>query len=161
VDEVSQRRIETVISALIACAGVVMLALPLIPVRSVPGVAAIILAAAVLHLGLAWPYRQPGPVVWQILIAVAYAAIGLYLLGHVNEPIETLRVAIAVHLLAHGVFECLFFAGTQGKRFLASGVVALLLSIVVFVAGRAVPAEGLAMLASGVARVFVSGVRRH
>ena len=157
-----------VFSAAIIIDGLAVIALPFIDSRVHPNVFAgcALLIAGLLHLAFAWPFRSVASVMWQLLLATAAVAIGLYLIGRESWPVEDLRAAVAMWLLADGLVECGLYAGAARSErrvaLLMDGIVTVLSSACVWFAwpfddARLVAAlVGLNVVLSGVTRVFVA-----
>ncbi len=155
------------LSGLMVGAGLVVIAAPHIDgVRIGLVVAWMLLFSSALHLAFARPFRTEGPVVWQLLMAVAYGAIGLYLLGLPAWSADSVRLPLAVYLLAEGLLECSLFSQTRNagrtRLLLVDGVLTLVIGGMVWSAwpssaGWAMAALiGINMIFGGITRFLVT-----
>ena len=131
----------------------------------------LLIISGILHLGFAWRASRPGAVVWEILLAVVYAATGFYLLANPVLGLEAITLALAMYLVCEGALEfVLAFAlrplpGTGWLVF--DGIVTVLLAVLIWrgwptsstwVVGTLV---GISMFFSGLTRLMISmAVRR-
>jgi len=88
-----------------------------------------------LHLVYAWYAEKPGGAVWEILLAVFYAAIGVYLLRQPLLGLEALTLALALYLVAASAVEFVMayelrpIAGSGWLVF--DGIVTLLMAVLI------------------------------
>lgn len=68
-------------------------------------VAWLLIFTSAFHLAFAWPFRQAPAVLWPVLLSVGYAAIGLYLLGHPELTVDTIRKPLGAWLMIDGLLE--------------------------------------------------------
>lgn len=95
-----------ILSIVIMLAGVFVIAAPhLSRVDVAVLIAFLLLLTSCLHLAFAWPFRAQVAALWQVLLSVAYFAIGLYLLGHRELPVDSIRIPVAAYLLIDGLLE--------------------------------------------------------
>jgi uncharacterized membrane protein HdeD (DUF308 family) len=114
----------------------------------------------------AWHTRTAGAALWEVLVGVAYAGVGLYLLVSPVAGLASLTLALALYLFVEGVMEfALSFQlrpmpGTGWLLF--DGIVTLVLAAMiwstwpwntVWVIGTLV---GISMLLSGLTRLLLS-----
>jgi uncharacterized membrane protein HdeD (DUF308 family) len=155
-----------------AC-GILAIALPL---ASSIGIAIIlawlILFAGVWHLIFAFQTRGVGAVLWQILLALLYGIIGLYILMNPLLGVLSLTLVLATFLLIEGVLETIFYFQLRGIQhsgwILFDGIVTLILGILiwaqwpssaVWVIGTLV---GISLIFSGISRFMLAlAVRNH
>jgi uncharacterized membrane protein HdeD (DUF308 family) len=155
-----------------AC-GILAIALPL---ASSIGIAIIlawlILFAGVWHLIFAFQTRGVGAVLWQILLALLYGVIGLYMLMNPLLGVFSLTLVLATFLLIEGVLETMFYFQLRGIQhsgwILFDGIVTLILGILiwaqwpssaVWVIGTLV---GVSLIFSGISRFMLAlAVRTH
>ena len=129
-------------------------------------IAWMLLATSSLHLAFAWPFRSASSVMWQVLLSVANFAIGLYLLGHTDASLDSIRLPVVVYLLIDGLLEwALFFRviESSGRRWLLLDAVATIAIAVMVAVGR--PSReawamaaliGINVILGGLTRLFVS-----
>ena len=95
-----------VFSVLMIVAGGVALFIP-----STTGLAAtivlgwLLITGGILHLGFAWRTGQPAAVVWEVLLAILYGGIGLFLLARPALGLEALTFALVIYFVLGGVLE--------------------------------------------------------
>ena len=65
----------------------------------------LLIVAGVLHLGFAWGADRTSTIVGEVLIAVLYGAIGVYLLAHPAVGLASLTLALAAYLVMKGILE--------------------------------------------------------
>jgi len=125
----------------------------------------------VLHLGFAWRGDRAASVLGEILLAVLYGAIGLYMLARPVVGLASLTLAIAVYLVAKGLLEgaiAFKLRPLPGSGWvLFDGILTVAIAAMI---GAAWPASaawavgvlvGVALFFSGLARLMVSvAVRR-
>src|SRR5262249_14102415 len=122
-----------VLSLLMIGVGVVAIATP-----AMAGVAVtlilgwLLMISGVLHLALAWRGERASAIIWEILLALLYGAIGFYLITQPVAGLATLTLALAVYLVIEAVIEFVLAfqlrpaAGTGWLLF--DGIVTLLLA---------------------------------
>ena len=155
-----------------AC-GILAIALPL---ASSIGIAIIlawlILFAGVWHLLFAFQTRGLGSILWQVLLALLYVIIGLYILMNPLLGVLSLTLGLAAFLLIEGVLETIFYFRLRGiphsAWILFDGIVTLIFGILiwiqwpssaVWVIGTLV---GISLLFSGISRFMLAlAVRNH
>ena len=157
---------------MIVC-GILAIALPL---ASSIGIAIIlawlILFAGIWHLVFAFQARGVGAVLWQILLALLYGIIGLYMLMNPLVGLLSLTLVLATFLFIEGVLEIVFYFRLRGIRhsgwILCDGIVTLFLGILVWaqwpssavwLIGTLV---GVSLIFSGISRFMLAlAVRDH
>jgi len=93
----------------------------------------LLILSGVLHLVYAWYAERPGGAIWEILRAVFYVAIGVYLLTHPVLGLGALTLALAFYLVAASAVEFVMayelrpIAGSGWLVF--DGIVTLLLAV--------------------------------
>jgi len=161
-----------VLSVLMILAGISALFIP-----SITGVAVtlvfgwLLIISGLLHLGFAWRGGRPGAVLWEILIAALYGAIGVYLLSRPVLGLATLTLALAIYLTFEGALESVLsfmlrpMAGSGWLLF--DGLVTLLLAALIWSGWPASSTwaigtiVGVSMFLSGMTRLMLSmDVRR-
>jgi uncharacterized membrane protein HdeD (DUF308 family) len=161
-----------VLSVLMIFSGVLAIALPMIAGFAVTIVVGwLLIFSGALHFAYAWRGGHASAVVWEILLGVAYAAIGVYVLANPVAGLASLTVAIAAYLFVEGILEVVLsfqvrpLPGTGWL--LLDGVITLVLAVMIagtwpssaaWVVGTLV---GLSMFFSGITRLMMSlAVRR-
>jgi uncharacterized membrane protein HdeD (DUF308 family) len=155
------------LSVLMIVAGILAIASPLAAGLAVNiFVAWLLLLSGGVHLVFAWYRPTAGGFVWELLVAVLYAFIGVYLLVHPVRGLESLTLALAIYLLVEAILE--FVLGftlrpLPGSGWLVfDGIITLILAVMIwrawpsstgFVIGTLV---GVSMIFSGTARLALS-----
>ena len=161
-----------VLSALMILAGVLAIGLPMMAGIAVTAIVGwLLMFSGGLHLAFAWRGGRAVAVVWEILLGVAYGAIGLYVLANPVAGLASLTFAVAVYLFVEGVLEFILSAQLRPAPgagwLLVDGVITLALAVMIWstwpssaawVIGTLV---GLSMFFSGMTRLMLSlAVRR-
>src|SRR5262245_4918493 len=155
------------LSVLIMIAGLIAIALPMIAgIAFTVIVGWLLIVAGAAHLAFAWGARRPSMVVWQVLLGLAYAFIGLYVLVNPVAGLAGLTFAIAVYLFVEGILEFVLsfqLRPAAGSGWLlVDGIVTLLLAIMIlgtwpsssaWVVGTLV---GVSIFFSGITRLMLS-----
>jgi uncharacterized membrane protein HdeD (DUF308 family) len=155
------------LSVLMIVAGILAIASPLAAGFAVNiFVAWLLLLSGCVHLVFAWYRPTAGGFVWEVLIAILYGFIGVYLLVHPVRGLESLTIALAIYLLLEAILE--FVLGftlrpLPGSGWLVfDGIITLILAVMIwrtwpsstgFVIGMLV---GISMLFSGASRLMLS-----
>jgi len=155
------------LSVLMIVAGILAIASPLAAGFAVNiFVAWLLLLSGCIHLVFAWYRPTAGGFVWEVLIAILYGFIGVYLLVHPVRGLESLTLALAIYLLLEAILE--FVLGftlrpLPGSGWLVfDGIITLILAVMIwrtwpsstgFVIGMLV---GISMLFSGASRLMLS-----
>lgn len=118
------------------------------------------------HLVFAWHTRNAGALIGGLLLAIAYIAVGGYVLFHLVAGLASLTFALAIYLFAEAILEfALSFRlrPMPGSRWLLfDGIITLILAILIW---RSWPSSapwvigtlvGISMLFSGVSRLMLS-----
>ncbi len=161
-----------VLSGLMILAGILAIALPMVAGIALTVVVGwMLILSGMLHLAFAWRGGRPAAVVWEILLGVAYAAIGFYVLAHPVAGLASITVALAFYLFVEGILELVLsfqLRPAPGAGWLlVDGVVTLVLAIMIFgtwpssaawVVGTLV---GVSMFFSGITRLMLSMAVRH
>jgi uncharacterized membrane protein HdeD (DUF308 family) len=126
-----------VLSVLMITAGLLAIVVPLVAGVAVAALVAWVLVfGGAIHLAFAWRGHSAGGVVWQILLGLAYGAIGFYILAHPLAGLASLTLAVAVYLFVEGVLEFIlwFELRTAAGRgwLLLDGVVTLVLAAMIW-----------------------------
>jgi uncharacterized membrane protein HdeD (DUF308 family) len=161
-----------VLSVLMIAAGLLAIGAPLVAGIAVTAIFGWLLVfSAFLHLAFAWRGGRAGAILWEILLATVYGAIGVYLLASPVAGLASLTLAIAMYLLIEGVLEFVLsfqLRPAPGSGWLlVDGIITLVLAVMiwstwpssaVWVIGTLV---GISMFFSGVTRLMLSmAVRR-
>jgi len=122
----------------------------------------LLIVSGVLHLVYAWYAERPGGVIWEILLGVFNAAIGVYLLTKPVLGLEALTLALALYLVAASAVEFVIayelrpLAGSGWLVF--DGIVTLLMAVFI---GSGWPASSTFAIGTLVAvNIFFSGFTR-
>jgi uncharacterized membrane protein HdeD (DUF308 family) len=155
------------LSVLMIVAGILAIASPLAAGFAVNiFVAWLLLLSGCVHLVFAWYRPTAGGFVWEVLIAILYGFIGVYLLVHPVRGLESLTLALAIYLLLEAILEFLLgftLRPLPGSGWLVfDGIITLILAVMIwrtwpsstgFVIGMLV---GISMLFSGASRLMLS-----
>jgi uncharacterized membrane protein HdeD (DUF308 family) len=161
-----------VLSVLMIVAGVLAIGLPMMAGIAVTAVVGwLLIFSGMLHLAFAWRGGKAAAVVWELLLGIAYGAIGFYVLANPVAGLASLTFAVAAYLFVEGVLE--FVLSFQLRPapgagwLLVDGIITLVLAVMIastwpssaaWVVGTLV---GISMLFSGVTRLMLStAVRR-
>ena len=160
------------LSVLMIVAGVLAIIIP-----PVAGIAVTILVgwllvlSGLMHFVYAWHTRGTGAIIWEILVGIAYAFVGGYVLSHPLLGMASLTLALAIYLFAEAVLE--FVLGFQLRPRRGSGwlfvdsIITLILAVMIWrtwpfstawVLGTLV---GVSMLFSGISRLMFSLAARR
>jgi uncharacterized membrane protein HdeD (DUF308 family) len=160
------------LSVLMIVAGILAIAIPALAGVAVTALVAwLLIVSGVLHVVFAWRGHGPAGVVWEILLGIVYAAIGVYMLLQPVAGLETLTLALAIYLFVEATVECILWfrlrpAGGSGWL-LVDGIVTFVLSAMIWstwpssaawVVGTLV---GISMVFSGMGRLMLSMALRR
>jgi uncharacterized membrane protein HdeD (DUF308 family) len=160
------------LSVLMMVAGVLAICLPLVAGVAVATLVAwLLLFSAALHLAFTWRSHSPGAVVWEIVIGLAYGAIGIYILAQPLAGLASLTLAVAAYLFVEAVVEFILWSQLRAAPgnvwLLIDGVITIVLAAMIWstwpssaawVIGTLV---GISMFFSGISRFVLSlAVRR-
>jgi uncharacterized membrane protein HdeD (DUF308 family) len=160
------------LSVLMMVAGVLAICVPLVAGVAVATIVGwLLLFSGALHLAFTWRSHSAGAVVWEILIGLAYGAIGIYILAQPLAGLASLTLAVAAYLFAEAVVEFILWfqlrAASGNVWLLIDGVITLVLAAMIWstwpssaawVIGTLV---GISMFFSGISRLVLSlAVRR-
>ena len=160
------------LSVLMIAAGVLAIGLPQVAGIAVTEVVAwLLIFSGALHVAFAWRPSHAAAVIWEILLGLAYGAIGFYVMGHPIAGLASLTLAVAFYLVVEGVLEFVLsfrLRGAPGAGWLLfDGVVTLVLAVMI---GRTWPSSagwvlgtlvGLSMFFSGITRLMLSLTARR
>jgi uncharacterized membrane protein HdeD (DUF308 family) len=155
------------LSVLMILAGVLAIASPL-----AAGIAVNVLVAWLLvfsgavHLVFAWYRPSTGGLIWEVLVAILYGFIGVYLLMHPVRGLASLTLALAIYLLVEAILEFvlgLTLRPLPGSGWLLfDGLITLILAVMIW---RTWPSNtawaigtlvGISMIFSGTSRLALS-----
>jgi uncharacterized membrane protein HdeD (DUF308 family) len=122
----------------------------------------LLILSGALHLVYAWYAERPGGAIWEILLAVFYAAMGIYLLTRPVLGLEGLTLALAFYLVAASAVEFVMAYELRSKAgsgwLVLDGVVTLLMAVLI---ASGWPASSTYAIGTIVAiSIFVSGFTR-
>jgi len=157
----------TALSILMILAGILAIGMPLVAGIAVNVLVAwLLLFSALMHFVFAWHTRSTGGIIWEVLVGVAYGAVGVYLLLNPLRGLVTLTLALAIYLVAEGFFELFMFFQLRpvpGRGwFLLDAIITLVLAFLIW---RSLPSGtewvigtlvGISMLFSGITRLMLS-----
>ncbi|MGA8529025.1 MAG: DUF308 domain-containing protein [Acidobacteriaceae bacterium] len=96
----------------------------------------LVVLAGVTHLAYAWSERSAGILIWQILIGIAYAVAGFYLLLHPVLGIVALTLVLAFYIAVEGFLEIVAWSRLRHSDvavfLLMDGIVSILLAGLIF-----------------------------
>ena len=160
------------LSILMIVAGILAIVIP-----PVAGIAVVVVVAWLLifsgaaHLVFAWHVRSTGGVIWEVLLGILYAAVGVYTLIHPVAGLAALTLVLAIYLFVEAVFELILsfrLRPMPGSNWLLfDGIITLILAILIW---RSWPSStewvigtllGISMLFSGVSRLSLSLAARR
>lgn len=129
-------------------------------------IAWLIVLAGVFHLILAFQAHRAGSVIWQLLVGVAYIALGVYLVMHPAIAVASLTLLLASLFLVEGVLRIILYfqmrsVGGSGW-ILVDGIITLVLGSMIYLQWPSSSAwaigtlVGVSMIISGVSRVMLS-----
>jgi len=155
------------LSVLMIVAGVLAIASPLAAGIAVNVLVAWLLVfSGAIHLVFAWYRPSAGGLIWEVLVAILYGFIGVYVLMHPVRGLESLTLALAIYLLVEAILE--FVLGftlrpLPGSGWLLfDGLITLILAVMIW---RTWPSSsawvigllvGISMLFSGTSRLMLS-----
>src|SRR5579872_879801 len=94
------------LSVLMIVAGVLAIGLPQVAGIAVTEVVAwLLIFSGALHVAFAWRSSHAASVIGEILLGLAYGAIGFYLVGRPVAGLASLTLAVAFYLVVEGVLE--------------------------------------------------------
>jgi len=155
------------LSVLMILAGVVAITSPLAAGLAVNIIVAWLLVfSGAVHLVFAWYRPSTGGLIWEVLVAILYGFIGVYLLMHPVTGLESLTLALAIYLLIEAILEFvlgLTLRPLPGSGWLIfDGLITLILAVMIW---RTWPSSsawvigllvGISMLFSGTSRLMLS-----
>jgi len=135
-------------------------------------IAWLIILAGGAHLIYAFHAKSAGWIVWEILVALAYIVIGIYLLVHPFLGIAALTLLLATLFFIEGILDIIGYfqmrqIGRGSAWILLDGIVTLLLGVLIFVHWPSSSAwaigtlVGISMIVSGWVRLMISFALRR
>jgi len=160
------------LSVLMIAAGVVAIGLPLMTGIAIGAIIAwLLLFSGALHVAFAWRGHGAAGVLWEILVGVAYGAIGIVLLRHPVAELASLTLAIEIYLFVEAILEFVLWfrlRTSPGRAWLLiDGVITLVLAVMI---GSTWPSSatwvvgtlmGISMFFSGISRLVPALVGRR
>ena len=161
-----------VLSVLMIAAGAVAISLPLMTGIAVGAVIAwLLLFSGALHVAFAWRGHGAAGVLWEILVGLAYGAIGIFLLRHPVVELASLTLAVAIYLFVEAILEFVLWfqlrTSPGSAWLLIDGMITLVLAVMIWgtwpssaawVVGTLV---GISMFFSGISRLVPALVGRR
>jgi len=147
--------------------GMMAVASPLIAAVAVNIIIAwLLVLAGVVHLIVAFHTREAGSMLWRLLVGLAYACFGVYLIARPAVGVASLTLVLAILFLVEGVFDLALFFKARSIRgsswILFDGIISLLLGLMIYAQWPSSSAwaigtlVGVSMIISGVTRVMVA-----
>jgi uncharacterized membrane protein HdeD (DUF308 family) len=131
----------------------------------------LLIFTGVLHLGFAWGRDQAASVIGEILLAMLYGALGLYMLARPVAGLASLTIAVVIYLVAKGLLEGIIAFKVRplpGSGWLMfDGILTIAIAAMIAAAWPASTAwtvgvlVGVALFSSGLARLMVSAAVRR
>lgn len=160
------------ISVLMIIAGILGIALPGVAGLAVTAIVGwLLLFSAVMHAVYAFHARGTRAVLLEILLAVVYGWIGIYLLWRPIVGLASLTIALAIYLLVEGLLELVEALRLRPHPgwgwILFDGIISLILAVMIW---RTWPVStvwaigtlvGISMLLSGITRLMLSFAARR
>ncbi len=147
--------------------GVLAVALPFVAAIAFSiAIAWLLILAGIVHSVVAFHSHRAGRLVWRLLVGVAYAFIGVYLLFHPLLGIASLTLVLAALFLVEGIFDIILFFKMRSLRgatwVLVDGIISLILGLFIYLQWPSSSfwalgiLVGVSMIVSGIARVMLS-----
>jgi uncharacterized membrane protein HdeD (DUF308 family) len=157
----------TALSILMILSGMLAIALPMVAAVAVTAIVGwLLMFSGALHLVYAWRGGHASAVTWEILLGIAYGAIGFYVIAHPLAGLAGLTLALALYLFVEGMLELVLSFQLRPAPgvgwLLVDGVITLALAAMIAAAwpSSAVWAigtlVGISMLLSGITRLMIS-----
>ena len=157
----------TGLSVLMILSGMLAIALPMVAAVAVTAIVGwLLIFSGALHLVYAWRGGHASAATWEILLGIAYGAIGFYVLAHPLAGLAGLTLALAVYLFVKAVLELLLafqLRPASGTGWLVvDGVITLALAAMIAAAWPSSAVwtigtlVGISMLFSGITRLMIS-----
>jgi uncharacterized membrane protein HdeD (DUF308 family) len=161
-----------ILSVLMIVAGVLAIVIPLVGGLAITVLVGwLLVLSGLMHFVYAWHTRGTGAIIWEILVGIAYAFVGGWVLYHPLLGMVGLTLALAIYLFAESVLE--FVLGFQlrprpGSGWLfVDGVITLILAVMIWrdwpfsTAWALGILVGVSMLFSGISRLMLSMTARR
>ncbi|MGH3627586.1 MAG: HdeD family acid-resistance protein, partial [Sciscionella sp.] len=125
------------LSVLMIAAGVLAIFVPMIAGIAVTALVGwLLIFCGALHLAFAWRGGHARAVLWEILLGVAYGAIGLYLIARPIMGLASLAFAIAFYLFIEGILEFILSFQLRPARgtgwLLVDAIITLVLAVMIW-----------------------------
>ncbi len=130
----------------------------------------LLILAGIVHIVVAFHSHREGRLVWRLLVGVAYAFIGVYLLFHPLLGIASLTLVLAALFVVEGIFDIVLFFKMRSMRgttwVLVDGIISLILGLFIYLQWPSSSfwalgiLVGVSMIVSGIARVMLSAAVR-
>ena len=157
----------TALSVLMILSGGLAIASPLVAAVAVTAIVGwLLIVSGALHLVYAWRGDHASAVTWEILLGIAYGAIGFYVVAHPLTSLAGLTLALALYLAVEGVLELVLSFQLRPAPgvgwLLVDGVVTLALAAMIAAAWPSSAVwtigtlVGISMLFSGITRLMIS-----
>jgi uncharacterized membrane protein HdeD (DUF308 family) len=157
----------TALSVLMILSGMLAIALPMVAAVAVTAIVGwLLIFSGALHLVYAWRGGHASAATWEILLGIAYGAIGFYVLAHPLAGLAGLTLALAVYLFVKAVLELVLafqLRPASGTGWLVvDGVITLALAAMIAAAWPSSAVwtigtlVGISMLFSGITRLMIS-----
>jgi len=160
-----------VLSVLMILAGLLAIGAPVLAGVTVTLIVGwMLIFSGVLHLVFAWSGHTARTVIGEILIAIVYGAIGVFLLSRPLMGLASLTMALAFYLVISGALEILLSVQLRplvgSGWLLVAGIVAIVLAAMIYmswpsaalwVVGTLV---GISMIFSGIGRLALTMTHR-
>ncbi len=155
------------LSVLMTGVGILAIGLPQFAgIAVIQVVAWLLVLSGALHVAFAWRSGHAAAVMWEILLGLAYGAVGMYVMGRPFAGVASLALAVTLYLVVEGVLEVILSLRLRPAPgagwLLVDGVITLALAAVI---GRTWPSSapwvlgtmvGVSMFFSGISRVMFS-----
>jgi uncharacterized membrane protein HdeD (DUF308 family) len=130
----------------------------------------LLILAGLVHIVVAFHSHRAGRLVWRLLVGVAYAFIGVYLLFHPLLGVASLTLVLAALFVVEGIFDIVLFFHMRSMRgatwVLVDGIISLILGLFIYLQWPSSSfwalgiLVGVSMIVSGIARVMLSAAVR-
>ena len=151
--------------------GVLAVALPFVAAIAFSiAIGWLLILAGIVHIVVAFHSHRAGRLIWRLLVGVAYAFIGVYLLFHPLLGVASLTLVLAALFVVEGIFDLILFFKMRSMRgatwMLVDGIISLILGLFIYLQWPSSSfwalgiLVGVSMIVSGIARVMLSAAVR-
>ena len=151
--------------------GVLAVALPFVAAIAFSiAIGWLLILAGIVHIVVAFHSHRAGRLIWRLLVGVAYAFIGVYLLFHPLLGVASLTLVLAALFVVEGIFDIVLFFAMRSMRgttwVLVDGIISLILGLFIYLQWPSSSfwalgiLVGVSMIVSGIARVMLSAAVR-